>query len=133
MAVLGDASRGAPIGQNLIHYMWVFCGGRRNLTDNRLASAVVDATVSKTLDPPLFLPPANEVCEGYVFTGVCPSTGGSMSRGVSVQEGSLSRRGGLCPGQGSLSRGGGLYPGEGSLSRGFSIQGCFCMGGLESG
>ena len=22
-----------------------------------------------------FLPPANEVCEGYVFTGVCLSTG----------------------------------------------------------
>ena len=22
------------------------------------------------------LPPANEVCEGYVFTGVCLSTGG---------------------------------------------------------
>ena len=26
--------------------------------------------------PPAFLPPANEVCEGYVFTGVCLSTGG---------------------------------------------------------
>ena len=26
-----------------------------------------------------FLPPANEVCEGYVFTGVCLSTGGSAS------------------------------------------------------
>ena len=24
----------------------------------------------------VLLPPANEVCEGYVFTGVCPSTGG---------------------------------------------------------
>ena len=24
----------------------------------------------------MLLPPANEVCEGYVFTGVCPSTGG---------------------------------------------------------
>ena len=24
-----------------------------------------------------FLPPANEVCEGYVFTGVCLSTGGA--------------------------------------------------------
>ena len=24
----------------------------------------------------IFLPPANEVCEGYVFTGVCLSTGG---------------------------------------------------------
>ena len=26
----------------------------------------------------LFLPPANEVCEGYVFTGVCLSTGGCL-------------------------------------------------------
>ena len=24
------------------------------------------------------LPPANEVCEGYVFTGVCLSTGGGL-------------------------------------------------------
>ena len=32
------------------------------------------------------LPPANYVCEGYVFTGVCLSTGA----GVSVQWGSLS-------------------------------------------
>ena len=32
----------------------------------------------------LLLPPANEVCEGYVFTGVCLSIGGgsrSLSRG----------------------------------------------------
>ena len=27
----------------------------------------------------LLLPPANEVCEGYVFTGVCLSTGGGDS------------------------------------------------------
>ena len=26
----------------------------------------------------LFLPPANEFCEGYVFTGVCLSTGGGV-------------------------------------------------------
>ena len=25
----------------------------------------------------VLLPPANEVCEGYVFTGVCLSTGGA--------------------------------------------------------
>ena len=29
----------------------------------------------------LFLPPANEVCEGYVFTGVCLSTGGGGMHG----------------------------------------------------
>ena len=34
----------------------------------------------------VFLPPANEVCEGYDFTGVCLSTGGSLSRGGSVRE-----------------------------------------------
>ena len=36
--------------------------------------------VWEILDPPLhFLPPANEVCEGYVFTGVCLSTGGACT------------------------------------------------------
>ena len=65
-----------------------------------------------------FLPPANEVCEGYVFTDVCLATGGGLS--VSVQgRGSLSRGRGLCPGRGSLSRGGGPLSREGgSLSRG---------------
>ena len=67
-----------------------------------------------------FLPYANEVCEGYVFTGVCLSTGGSrslsrgglhpvgggeslhlggsLSRGVCVQRGVSARGGGPCPG-----------------------------------
>ena len=57
--------------------------------------------------PKMFLPPANEVCEGYVFTGVCLSTGGlcpkgSLFRGVSVQRGGGLCLGGLCP-EGSLS------------------------------
>ena len=96
-------------------------------------------------------------CEGYVFTGVCLSTGeGGLYGGVSIQgglcprEGSLSKggisvRGGLCPGGpgGSLSRGGvsvqgrGLCPGEGSLSRGgVSVQGrglCPGEGSLSRG
>ena len=46
-----------------------------------------------------FLPPANEVCEDYVFTGVCLST-----EGVSLQGG----EGGLCSGR-SLSRETPLY------------------------
>ena len=54
-----------------------------------------------------FLPPANVVCEGYVFTGVCLSTGGSPLGGFSIQ--------------GVLHRGfsiwGVLHP------RGFSIRG----------
>ena len=41
--------------------------------------------------PSYFLPPTNEVYEGYVFTGVCQQGGlcpggGSLSRGVSVRE-----------------------------------------------
>ena len=32
----------------------------------------------------IFLPPANEVCEGYVFTGACLSTGGGGVRGGGV-------------------------------------------------
>ena len=37
----------------------------------------------------LFLPPANEVCEGYVFTGVCPQGGLGLCPGASLS-------GGLC-------------------------------------
>ena len=62
----------------------------------------------------IYLPPANEVCEGYVFTGVCLSTGW-----ISVQGGSLSR-GGLCPGGRSLSRGVSVF--------GESVQGDLCLG-----
>ena len=55
------------------------------------------------------LPPANEVCEGYVFTGVCLYTGGisvwrifvqvvSVWGGVSVQVGGSLSKGVLCQG-----------------------------------
>ena len=84
------------------------------------------------------LPPVYEVCEGYVFTGVCLST-----MGVSVSFwGVVSIQGGLCPGglcpggspsRRGLCKGGGLYPGrsltrgdfclEGSLSRRVSLSG----------
>ena len=85
------------------------------------------------------LPPVNGVCEGYVFTGVCLSTGGvSVSvrgRSLSREWGSLSRGwgfsvqrvGSLCPG-GSLSMG--------SLSRrGVSVHGggVSVWGGLGHG
>ena len=99
------------------------------------------------------LPPANVVCEGYVFTGVCLSTGGSGSPswggvlhpgGVfSIQGGCSPSRGGLLPGGfsirgGSPSRGvlhlGGLHPGGGSPSRGgFSIRGSPSGGVLHPG
>ena len=65
------------------------------------------------------LPPANEVSEGNVFTGVCLSTeGGPLSRD-SLSEGSLSG--------GSLSRGVFLSGGRVFLSRGV------CPGGFLSG
>ena len=70
----------------------------------------------------LLLPPANVVCECYVFTGVCLSTGGggSPSRGVLHPRGVLHLGGVLHPR-------GVLHP-EG----GFSIQGGFSMpGGLH--
>ena len=88
-----------------------------------------------------FYRPANEVCEGYIFTGVCLSRGrglglcpgglglrpmGLSVLGVSVQ--GVSVQGDLCPG--------GLCPGGslswGSLSRG-SLSGGLCPGGSLSG
>ena len=66
----------------------------------------------------MLFPPASEVCEGYIFKGVCLPTGGSrsLSRSVSVQGVSVQR--GLCPEGVSVPRGlcsGGLFTG-GSLS-----------------
>ena len=60
-----------------------------------------------------FLPPANVVCEGYVFTGVCLSTGGgSPSRGGLHPRGVLHPRGGSSPSWGGVSPSqGGLHPG----------------------
>ena len=83
------------------------------------------------------LPPANEVCEGYVFTGVCLSTGGvsvqgglclgvGLCPGGSLQGVSLSRERGLCPGRGVS------VQGWGSLSRGISVWGGLCPGGSLS-
>ena len=43
----------------------------------------------------MLLPPANEVCEGYVFTGVCLSTGGDIcGKGACVAGGM--HGGGVC-------------------------------------
>ena len=127
-----------------------------------VAFVFVDSEKRKRTFHPMarFLPPANEVCEGYVFTDVCLATGGLS---VSVQGGGLCPgegglgpgKEGLCPGEGvsfqgrgslsrgggSLSRGGGLCPGEGvsvhpgkgSLSRGVgSLSGGSLSGGSLS-
>ena len=64
------------------------------------------------------LPPANEVCEGNVLTGVCLSTG-SVCIPACIQCG----RGGVCPG--------GL-PG-GCLPRGISVRGCLLRGMCDQG
>ena len=42
------------------------------------------------------LPPANEVCEGYVFTGVCLSTGGGVRGRGHVWQGGVRGGGHAC-------------------------------------
>ena len=54
-------------------HSWRRCGGGKNA--EFLSSFLFSCSFS--------LPPANEVCEGYVFTGVCLSTGGGGVRGCS--------------------------------------------------
>ena len=39
---------------------------------------VIESNERRLKSSVTFLPPANEVCEGYVFTGVCLSTGGGV-------------------------------------------------------
>ena len=90
---------------------------------HKCTNCLIDITVFCIFSSSSLLPPANEVCEGYVFTGVCLSTGG-----ISVQRVSLSR--GLCP-EGSVS---GMVSVWGSLSgwswsRG-SLSGGLCLVGL---
>ena len=59
----------------------------------------------------MLLPPTNVVCEGYVFTGVCLSTGGVYSQGrVCSQRGSAPR--GMSVPRGVCSQGG-LFPERG--------------------
>ena len=53
-----------------------------------------------------FLPPANEVCEGYVFTGVCLSTGwGRAWWGEGVCGGGGMHGRGVCMAEGVHGRG----------------------------
>ena len=54
--------------------LWVFdVTDAKNIISNILLLTINSLTISQT---GTFLPPANVVCEGYVFTGVCLSTGG---------------------------------------------------------
>ena len=91
----GVMGRNAPVCRSQLSTMskisLELCSNVRNLWDNQ-EQHQAQWFVS------LLLPPANEVCEGYVFTGVCLFSGVGMflSRGVSVQVGSMS--GGVCRG-----------------------------------
>ena len=53
----------------------------------------------------VFLPPANEVCEGYVFTCVCLSTGGVPASGEGVCSG-----GGVSASPMTATAAGGMHP-----------------------
>ena len=62
--------------------------------------------------PHIFLPPANEVCEGYVFTGVCLSTWGGVCGCSRGQGGMCGCSGGACmvtPGGACVVTPGGAY------------------------
>ena len=62
-----------------------------------------------TLYEEQLLPPANEVCEGYVFTGVCLSTGEGgrawLPGGMCGCQGACVVKGGMC-GKGGHGEGG---------------------------
>ena len=87
----------------------------------------------------ILLPPANEVCEGYVFTGICLSTGGGGVRGR-VEGGSALQGGwhawwrsvhgrGLCM-AGSVCSRGCMHGGRGACVAGWHAwQGGMCGGG----
>ena len=81
----------------------------------------------------IFLPPANEVYEGYVFTGVCLSTGGACM--VAPGGHAWLLRGGMCgcsqgghawllPGGRAWLLGGGMHGCSGGSMRGCSQGGC---------
>ena len=77
----------------------------------------------------IFLPPANEVCEGYVFTCVCLSTGGCAWQGACVHG-----RGACMCGRGACMVGGHVWQGDvhgkgGMHGKGVCMAGGACMAG----
>ena len=71
------------------------------------------------------LPPANEVCEGYIFTGVCLSTGGACMAGGSV-------RGRECAWLGVCMAGGHAWRGV-CMVGACMVGGCAWQGGMHGG
>ena len=66
----------------------------------------------------ILLPPANEACEGYVFTRVCLSTGeGACVVGAHVWQG------GMCD-RGRVWQGWGMCGGGGHVTGGMCGRGC---------
>ena len=82
------------------------------------------------------LPPANEVCEGYVFTGVCLSTGGwhawqgACMVEVGMHGGGACMAGGVHGGGACVS--GGMH-GRGACGRGACVGGMCGMGACMVG
>ena len=70
-----------------------------------MTKSMLRTTKSKEISLLILLPLANEVCEGYVFTGVCLSMGESLSRGLCP--GGVFVQGGFCQGD---PRVGGTHP-----------------------
>ena len=68
-----------------------------------------------------FSPPANEVCEGYVFTGVCLSTGG----------GDVCGRAGACTAGGGCAWQGGVHGGGACMTGGMHGKGACMVGDMR--
>ena len=78
------------------------------------------------------LPPANEVCEGYVFTGVCLSTGGGVAcvvGGVSGRGACVAGEGACMHGRGACKHGRGACVAGGCAWQGHAWQGACIAGG----
>ena len=72
----------------LVHFASSFIRDQVGETRSHAEISIIRVHVSRCE----VLPPANEVCEGNVFTGVCLSTGGCIYPGRSLPGGSLSGR-----------------------------------------
>ena len=79
---------------------------QRNLKKHKIYQAIIGGhSIPRTVH--LFLPPANEVCEGNVFTGV--------GAGACVAKGGMCGKGGACVVKGSMHGEGRGVHGEGGM------------------
>ena len=107
----------ATAASHRIHSMIFVRAGRRGRGEGVPRASTTNGLVCRRYK---LLPSANEVCEGYVFTGVCLSTGGErcMAEGVCMVG---------CAWQGGHVWQGGLWPGGllqgGCVARGMHGRG----------